>query len=1143
MTPSADFMRLILTTPEAGGSMSESITRRPVSRLSARRGLRILPLLLLINFTHVSARAKVPGPPPVQRQSAGPQDAAGITLLDSSKPAEVELSGGRQQRFRLALREGQYAVVTVEQRGVDVVARLFGVGGQLIAAVDSQRTAHGSERLELVAAASGDYVIEVEPSLPGAGAGKCLVQLSEPRGATPGEILLHEARRQYYESLRLNEAGKTDAALPLATQALETREKVLGPVHADVAASLLALGTLYSGKGDPVRAESFLQRAAEVTAKTSGVESLDYADVLHALARLRFTRGDSTQAERLNRQALAVREKAAGPESLAAAASLLNLAALYRAASDLPEAEKSLQRVLAIRERLLGAEHVEVSHALNNLGLLYYGAGDYDGAEPMLRRALAIREKVLGPNHTQVGAALNNLGLMEWKRGNYDKAEGYYRRALGIFEKADGPESYGVANSLHNLGVVYKEGRGDYAKAEEHYQRALAILEKVNGENHENTANCFASLGIVRQVAGDYDGAERYYMRALAFFEKAFGPHNPGTIRNLRSLARLYAARGDAGRAVEYQRRISESEEKITRLNLTLGSEKQKLAYFAQLQRPDRVISLHVGLAPDDGAARDTAAAVVLQRKGRVLDALSGGLSALRQRFDSQDQMLLESLGDVTSRLTRLTLSKPQTASPEEHQSQVKALEQEREKLEAEIGRRSAGFYGTSPPISLDSVRAAVPPQAALVEFAVYRPYDWKAAEEKSAYGEPRYVAYVIRNRGEVRWAELGAAAEIDEAVNALRQALRDPSRRDVRQLARAVDEKLMRPVRALAGDAGRLLVSPDGALNLIPFGALVDEDGRYLVEDYSITYLTSGRDLLRLGAAAGPRQAPLVIANPLFEYPTGRTTAAPSSSTIPAAQSRRSADLAGARFNPLPGTKGEAAALGSILPAARVLTEAHASESELKRAAGPEILHVATHGFFLPDQTRADSPADVAAARELLLGTTQSAARAGGENPLLRSGLALAGANGGDGGAGEDGVLTALEAAGLDLWGTRLVVLSACETGVGEVKNGEGVYGLRRALVLAGSESQVMSLWQVDDAATRDLMVAYYRRLRAGEGRTEALRQVQLQMIRAAKKTEAGRQRSLSAADPAAASDRSHPFYWAAFIQSGDWRPTTPLN
>ncbi len=138
-------------------------------------------------------------------------------------------------------------------------------------------------------------------------------------------------------------------------------------------------------------------------------------------------------------------------------------------------------------------------------------------------------------------------------------------------------------------------------------------------------------------------------------------------------------------------------------------------------------------------------------------------------------------------------------------------------------------------------------------------------------------------------------------------------------------------------------------------------------------------------------------------------------------------------------------------------------------------------------------------------------------ENPLLRSGLVLAGANRLSSG-GEDGILTALEAAGLDLWGTQMVVLSACETGVGKVTEGDGVHGLRRALVIAGAESLVMSLWQVDDRATRELMAGFYRRLEQGEGRAEALRQVQLQMLRSPR--------------------TSHPYYWASFVPTGSWAP-----
>jgi CHAT domain-containing protein len=206
-----------------------------------------------------------------------------------------------------------------------------------------------------------------------------------------------------------------------------------------------------------------------------------------------------------------------------------------------------------------------------------------------------------------------------------------------------------------------------------------------------------------------------------------------------------------------------------------------------------------------------------------------------------------------------------------------------------------------------------------------------------------------------------------------------------------------------------------------------------------------------------------------------------------------------------------------AVMPEASVLVGSQATEAALKQVKSPRLLHIATHGFFLSDQeatpeetpgTFGDDPLRIS---DLRLGKWAAHIK----DPLLRSGLAFSGANHGKSG-GEDGLLTALEAAGLDLQGTKLVVLSACETGVGEVKNGEGVQGLRRALVLAGSESQVMSLWPVSDTGAKEVMIRYYRALRRGAGRSEGLRQVQLQMLRNRR--------------------RQHPFYWAAFIQSGAW-------
>jgi CHAT domain-containing protein len=215
-------------------------------------------------------------------------------------------------------------------------------------------------------------------------------------------------------------------------------------------------------------------------------------------------------------------------------------------------------------------------------------------------------------------------------------------------------------------------------------------------------------------------------------------------------------------------------------------------------------------------------------------------------------------------------------------------------------------------------------------------------------------------------------------------------------------------------------------------------------------------------------------------------------------------------RAEPLPSTGEEARGIAALLKGSHLLLGAAATESAVKRAHEPSVLHIATHGFFLADQDQKTSAAE----------NPNAAAARKKENPLLRSGLLLAGVNDLSSGKGEDGVLTALEVSGLDLHGTQLVVLSACETGLGDIRNGDGVYGLRRALILAGSLSQVMSLWKVDDQVTRDLMIAFYRKLLDGASRDVALRNAQL--------------------DIRAQTGHEHPFYWASFIPSGDPGPVT---
>ncbi|HNH85214.1 MAG TPA: CHAT domain-containing protein, partial [Acidobacteriota bacterium] len=359
---------------------------------------------------------------------------------------------------------------------------------------------------------------------------------------------------------------------------------------------------------------------------------------------------------------------------------------------------------------------------------------------------------------------------------------------------------------------------------------------------------------------------------------------------------------------------------------------------------------------------------------------------------------------------------------------------------------------------------------------------------------------YVLDHNGTINFADLGETEPIDQLVTRLRQDLSHPKAaksRQVRLVSQSLDQLVMKPVRALAGKATHLLISPDGALSLVPFAALVDNKRKYLLGNYRLTYLTSGRDLLRLAVKIENQQPPLIIADP--DYSDGKGPM-----------------LVGRQYAPLSrliGTKLEAISLKSLFPNADLKMQAEATKLALKNVHQPEILHIATHGRFLEDTLE---PPSQRGERPLVASESNIAPeRLKVENSLLRSWLFFAGANRGGNTEG-DGTMTALEAAQLDLWGTKLVVLSACETAVGETKTGDGVYGLRRALVLAGSESQLMSLWSVSDRGTRELMVEYYTRLKAGEGRSDALRNVQLRML----------------TDP----QRRHPYYWASFIQSGEW-------
>ena len=1053
--------------------------------MPANLALRVSIALAAASLTTVSSHAASVFPSQLSAtiEQATASNQADLTPIDPTKPIQRELSGGQKHAFRIVLADGQYVKVLIEQQGIDVIARLLSAAGKIILEMDADPRKVGEEVIEFTTAGCAACQLTVEARQRNAPPGRYEVRVAELRAATEKDFVLNEARQLQSQAILLWKQDKYDEALPLAERALAIREKELGPDHPDVATSLFGLANVYSDNGNSAKVEPLYLRA------------------------------------------LAIREKAFGSDHIFVSPILNNLGAFYRERGEYTKAQPVFERVLDIREKWLEPDHLLIASVLNNLAMIARATGEDTRAEELYKRVIEIREKALGPEHPEVATALNNLANVYT---DPQKSEPLYLRALAIREKALGSDHPEVAQTLYNLAVLYS-GEDQFGKAQEFCRRAQAIWEKSLGSDHPFISYPLNLLAVIYKVNGDYATSESLYQRSIAIKEKTQGNYHPDLAGTLANLANLYAVKGDLGKAISTQQRANDIFEYNIRLNLAAGSEQQKLTYLGTLADiEDQTIMLHLQNAENSTAAAELAANTVLQRKGRVLDAMAKSFAALRHRSNPQDQQVLDQLNDTTKRLAQLVFEGPQKSSAAEHDQQIRALEEQRENLEREVSKRSVGLYQPTQPVTVTQIQAALPSDAALLEFATYRPISPKAYEfvtdrqlDPTAVGEPRYVAYVIHAQGGVGGIDLGSKKEIDARLLAFRQALRDPQRNDVQRLARVVDQKIMEPVRSLAGDAAHLLISPEGDLNLIPFEALMDQKGQYLIEQYSISYLTTGRDLLRLQVARDSRTASLILADPAYGEPQPvrlATMAGEKAPLQPANLSRRrgitaAADLSTVYFPPLTGTAQEARSIKSVFPEATVLTGRQATKQALEQANAPRVLHIATHGFFLTDG--AEGPRGKVP--NLEANPTRSInAKVNIKNPLLRSGLALSGANLSTG--QDNGILTALEASNLNLWGTKLVALSACDTGVGAIRNGEGVYGLRRAFFLAGAETLVISLWPVSDYTTRELMTSYYTGLHQGLGRGEALRQTKLAMLKR--------------------NHRGHPFYWASFIQAGEWAP-----
>jgi CHAT domain-containing protein/tetratricopeptide (TPR) repeat protein len=912
------------------------------------------------------------------------------------------------------------------------------------------------------------------------------------------------------------------AAKPHYLRALELARDSTEP-NADVFIAALnsRLGLLAFIQGDRAEALRLLKDSVPIL-DSKFPAGRDYVGLITLyLAALYEERGESVIAEPVYERALEIMETSLSADNLYITAPLFALASFRQDRGDYPTVERLLFRAFSILEKAPVEPGVDttsnVVFIMTGLGNYYLSRGEIDKAEAMAQRGLAILEKRLGEDHVTVGHALVLQSTMyAFKRND----EGYYRNApriIAIFKKAltpaPGPTVFQTQTNENNAilfaGMRYLQGN-DSNNADAIIKRVISMAEKSTGTVEQlGILGLLKAFGLAYRAKGDYTQAEMLFQRALDLSLRAYGPTHPEVADIKNHLATLYNAKGEIDKAVAAQAEAIDIRGRDISQIIATGSERQKLLYFnTTLQEMYGTISLHLQSAFDQSKARDLAFETILNRKALPLDAMVDTVSLLRRRLGEQERELLGQWLQYRSELSTLVRDNSNSSSADQRRQRIGQLESLIEKLESDLSNRSSEFRNTelrsrSHRAKLKDIQATIPGGSVLVEFIMYYPFDARAGR----FGAPRYAAYILGSQGESRSVELGPAVAIDAAVNAFSDALRGESS-EVKRLGRELDELCMRKVRSALGVATHVLLSPDGALNTIPFEALVDEKGNYLIDSYAFTYLTTGRDLLRFNEPVNSKEGAVAVIDPAYDAPaSGRVTA-------PQAAANSPGEGAGQRRFPiLSGGEQLADKLKELFPPTRVLSSNEATEKALGELKGPFLLHISTHGFYDDDTIRRSSGP---------IPTTQTEAGPNPafaerlmieDNPLFRSGLALAGANRQTSSMG-DGILTAYEMASLDLWGTKLVVLSACETARGDVRNGNGVFGLRRSLVIAGSESQVISLWQVDKLTTGALIETYYGALRSNMGRGAALQYAQKRI----------RER------------RAHPYFWAAFIQSGRW-------
>ncbi|HUR66726.1 MAG TPA: CHAT domain-containing tetratricopeptide repeat protein [Chitinophagaceae bacterium] len=798
---------------------------------------------------------------------------------------------------------------------------------------------------------------------------------------------------------------------------------------------------------------------------------LSYLKTIATEGLLFTSMGRFSQAEKFTVKALELREENLGKTNMAVAASLNNYAVLHYNLGQYNESEKEFGSAIDVINSNNQEAAMPYAILLNNQAILYQSMGRYDQAVNLLKQALQLAGKLevsKAKNHLKF---FSNLALLYQQMGKYAEAEEIYRGLEKRLERGK-PEFANFLNNVAILAMLMKKED----KVELMLKQSAEIYKTSMTENSPAYAKVISDLGNFYRYKTRYTDAEPLLLQALQVREETLGDAHPLYAQSQEDLAILYWKKKDMGKAyVAYHAVMERSLDFVNRYFPPM-SEAEKTKYWDMLSpRFERFYNFALEAAPSNKNVLNDMFEYRLATKGLLLSSTKKVSESILNSGSK------ELIGDYIEWLdSKEQLTAFYAYSKEDlHEQGINIDSLERvsnamEKRLSESSKEFSQFFFTSK-TKYSEVQRELKADEALVEMIRLRNFDQVLTDQSryaalivtKAVTEPRLVVMANGNDMEVKHAK------------AYRVFMKNKSN----------DEQSYNHFWALiepeVKGKRKIYFSPDGVYTQINLYTLKKAGGDFLLNQYDLVLIGNPRDLVtnknKTGISGSGKKATLL------GFP----------------------DYGSGMIIQLPGTKVEVDAINKLLKTSGFqvseLIQREATETNLKSARKVSILHIATHGYFLKDVDKASWP----------IGVQADYAK---DNVLLRSGLMLTGASEADKlvpglDSSNNGIMTSYEAMNLDLKGTDLVVLSACETGLGEVKAGEGVYGLQRAFLVAGAEAIIMSLWKVDDQATQQLMSNFYTNWVKDGDRQKAFKQAQQQLMTKFKE----------------------PLYWGAFVMIED--------